>query len=132
MPAYIRTQNIFDGKVNIHPDENNNIIDIFFQKADASSDVCHVSAPLCLEISKYPDTSSSSRNVMMTNCPSLLSAQSTRHCVTRPILASIKYPIETVGKAYIENTPTLKIVPIVIVILKHLIMALMKVFRVRE
>lgn len=69
---------------------------------------------------------------MMTNCPSLLSAQSTRHCVTRPILASIKYPIETVGKAYIENTPTLKIVPIVIVILKHLIMALMKVFRVRE
>ena len=40
---------------------------------------------------------------MMTNCPSLLS---TLHCVTRLSPTSIKYPIETVGKVYIENTTT--------------------------
>ena len=46
MPAYIRTKNIFDAKVNILIDN------IFFQKADESNDVCHSS--IVSWISKYP------------------------------------------------------------------------------
>ena len=123
MPAYIRTKNIFDAKVNILIDN------IFFQKADESNAMMCVTAPLCLGYQNIPDTSSSLRNVMMTNCP--LSSHHIALCHTSS-LASIKYPIETVGKRTLRTPRRLKIVPIVIVILKHLIMALMKVFRVRE
>lgn len=100
MPAYIRTKNIFDAKSQ-HPDKKNDINHIFSRKPMKAM-MC-VTAPLCLGYQNIPDTSSSSRNVMMTNCP--LSSHHIALCHTSS-LASIKYPIETVGKAYIENTPT--------------------------
>ena len=65
-----------------------------------------VTASLCDErYQNIPDTPSSSRNVMvmMTNC--LLLSHHNPHCVTRPSLASIKYPIEAVGKVFTLRTP---------------------------
>ena len=92
MPAYIRTKNIFDAKSQ-HPDKKNDINHIFSRKPMKAM-MC-VTAPLCLGYQNIPDTSSSSRNVMMTNCP--LSSHHIALCHTSS-LASIKYPIETVGK----------------------------------
>ena len=92
MPAYIRTKNIFDAKVNI-------LINNIFSRKLMKAMMC-VIASLCLGYQNIPDTSSSSRNVMMTNCP--LSSHHITLCHTSS-LASIKYPIETVGKAYIVH-----------------------------
>ena len=61
MPAYIRTKNIFDAKVNM-------LINNIFSRNLMKAMMC-VTAPLCLGYQNIPDTSSSLRNVMMTNCP---------------------------------------------------------------
>ena len=123
MPAYIRTKNIFDAKVNI-------LINNIFSRKLMKAMMC-VIASLCLGYQNIPDTCSSSRNVMMTNCP-LSSPLTTSHCVTRQASPQSNIQLKLSAKRTLRTPRRLKIVPIVIVILKHLIMALMKVFRVRE
>ena len=74
MPAYIRTKNIFDAKVNI-------LINNIFSRKLMKAMMC-VIASLCLGYQNIPDTCSSSRSVMMTNCPLSSPLLSPHHIVS--------------------------------------------------